>query len=126
MTAQRPLSFFAYGVGEVRGFMLPPTHGALMDDCLAGGCEFVHGILNSSRNTIPYAGESDFPFRRLVAIEEAGLVFESLFAVEDLKSDDFAGRTIDGAPRARHRDRARARSRDRTAPRSACRTRLRT
>lgn len=37
-------------------------HGALMNECLVGGCEFVHGILNSSRNTIAYAGESDFVF----------------------------------------------------------------
>ena len=28
-------------------------HAILMNDCLANGCEFVHGILNSSRNTIP-------------------------------------------------------------------------
>jgi Xaa-Pro aminopeptidase len=37
-------------------------HAGLMASCLAGGAEFVHGILNSSRNTIAYAGESDFPF----------------------------------------------------------------
>ncbi|MDB5777395.1 MAG: hypothetical protein JWP38_3528 [Herbaspirillum sp.] len=37
-------------------------HAALMASCLAGGAEFVHGILNSSRNTIAYAGESDFAF----------------------------------------------------------------
>lgn len=37
-------------------------HGVLVNDCLANGCEFVHGILNSSRNTIAYAGESDFVF----------------------------------------------------------------
>jgi Xaa-Pro aminopeptidase len=37
-------------------------HAALVADCLENGCEFVHGILNSSRNTIPYAGESDFAF----------------------------------------------------------------
>lgn len=37
-------------------------HGALMDYCLSAGCEFVHGILNSSRNTIAYGGESDFVF----------------------------------------------------------------
>ena len=34
----------------------------LVAECLARGCEFVHGILNSERNTIPYAGESDFAF----------------------------------------------------------------
>ena len=37
-------------------------HGLLMNECLKGGCEFVHGILNSHRNTIAYAGESDFVF----------------------------------------------------------------
>ncbi|HEX6137324.1 MAG TPA: NAD-dependent DNA ligase LigA [Casimicrobiaceae bacterium] len=31
MTAQRPLQFFAYGVGEVRGFAMPATHAALLD-----------------------------------------------------------------------------------------------
>ncbi len=31
MTAARPLTFFAYGIGEVRGFDLPPTHGELLD-----------------------------------------------------------------------------------------------
>ena len=37
-------------------------HAALVSHCLAGGSEFTHGILNSQRNTVPYAGESDFPF----------------------------------------------------------------
>lgn len=31
IAARRPLSFFAYGVGEVRGWAIPPTHGALLD-----------------------------------------------------------------------------------------------
>jgi Xaa-Pro aminopeptidase len=38
------------------------VHARLVGECLTRGCEFVHGILNSERNTIPYAGESDFPF----------------------------------------------------------------
>jgi len=37
-------------------------HGALVGACLAGGSEFTHGILNSSRNTVAYGGESDFVF----------------------------------------------------------------
>jgi len=37
-------------------------HAGLMASCLAGGAEFVHGILNSSRNTLSYGGESDFVF----------------------------------------------------------------
>ena len=31
ITAQRPLSFFAYGVGDVQGWVLPSTHSRLMD-----------------------------------------------------------------------------------------------
>ena len=37
VTAQRPLSFFAYGVGEVQGWDIPATHGALMDALQALG-----------------------------------------------------------------------------------------
>ena len=31
MAAQRPLSFFAYGLGEVQGWQQPATHGATLD-----------------------------------------------------------------------------------------------
>lgn len=31
LAAQRPLSFFAYGLGEVRGWDLPATHSAILD-----------------------------------------------------------------------------------------------
>jgi DNA ligase (NAD+) len=31
MTAQRPLQFFAYGIGETEGWTLPDTHSALLD-----------------------------------------------------------------------------------------------
>jgi DNA ligase (NAD+) len=31
LAAQRPLSFFAYGLGEVQGWTLPPTHSATLD-----------------------------------------------------------------------------------------------
>ena len=31
IVAQRPLSFFAYGLGEVDGWPLPPTHSAMLD-----------------------------------------------------------------------------------------------
>jgi Xaa-Pro aminopeptidase len=43
-------------------------HATLVAHCLAGGSEFTHGILNSERNTIPYAGESDFAFAAADAI----------------------------------------------------------
>ena len=37
IAAQRPLSFFAYGLGEVRGWAPPPTHSALLDALSAMG-----------------------------------------------------------------------------------------
>lgn len=36
-TAARPLSFFAYGLGEVQGWDVPPTHGGLLDALAAMG-----------------------------------------------------------------------------------------
>ena len=40
------------------------VHTKLVERCLAKGCGWVHGILNSSTNTISYAGEGDTRFRR--------------------------------------------------------------
>ena len=37
IAASRPLSFFAYGLGEVRGWELPPTHAAILDALSAFG-----------------------------------------------------------------------------------------
>jgi DNA ligase (NAD+) len=37
MTAQRPLAFFAYGIGEAQGWPLPPTQHALLDALQAFG-----------------------------------------------------------------------------------------
>lgn len=37
VTAQRPLSFYAYGLGEVRGWEVPGTHGAMLDAFIGVG-----------------------------------------------------------------------------------------
>ncbi|MBX3635640.1 MAG: NAD-dependent DNA ligase LigA [Rubrivivax sp.] len=37
VTAERPLSFFAYGLGEVQGWDLPATHAAVLDAIAAFG-----------------------------------------------------------------------------------------
>ncbi len=37
MTAQRPLAFFSYGIGETEGWTLPPTQSALFDALAAFG-----------------------------------------------------------------------------------------
>ncbi len=38
------------------------AHSRIIAGCLDRGCNWAHGILNSSSNTIPYAGESDVVF----------------------------------------------------------------
>ncbi|HTH95373.1 MAG TPA: NAD-dependent DNA ligase LigA, partial [Rhodocyclaceae bacterium] len=37
LAAQRPLSFFAYGLGETRGWVVPPTHSGVLDALAAFG-----------------------------------------------------------------------------------------
>ena len=37
IAAQRPLSFYAYGIGEVSGWALPPTHSRILDALLELG-----------------------------------------------------------------------------------------
>jgi Xaa-Pro aminopeptidase len=44
------------------------VHARIVAECLTRGGEFVHGILNSGRNTIAYAGESDFVLAQADAI----------------------------------------------------------
>ena len=69
IAAQRPLSFYAYGLGDVQGWQRPPTHSALLDAlatlglpvcadrCLAqGAAELVrfHQVMGARRDTLPF------------------------------------------------------------------------
>jgi DNA ligase (NAD+) len=69
MTAQRPLRFFAYGVGEVRDWNMPPTHAGLLDALQAFGLpvdphrRIAHGArelvafyeeVTAKRDTLPF------------------------------------------------------------------------
>ena len=40
------------------------VHSRLIGSCIRRGANWAHGILNSNRNTIPYAGEGDSTFER--------------------------------------------------------------
>ena len=40
------------------------VHSRIIESCLRRGANWVHGILNSSRNTVAYGGESDMAFQR--------------------------------------------------------------
>ncbi|WP_374406941.1 NAD-dependent DNA ligase LigA [Hydrogenophaga sp.] len=69
VTAQRPLSFFAYGLGEVRGWTLPDTHSGLLDAlaafglpvcadrCVADGAAGLvafHDAIEAKRDALPF------------------------------------------------------------------------
>jgi len=69
LTARRPLSFFAYGVGALEGFALPATQGALMAQLallhfpVAAECALVSGVegllayfkrIQNARAALPY------------------------------------------------------------------------
>ena len=69
IAARRPLSFFAYGLGEVQGWTLPPTHAELLDAFAAMGLpvcterRVVHGAaeladfhraIAAKRSTLPF------------------------------------------------------------------------
>ena len=47
LAAARPLSFFAYGLGEIQGWDLPATHGALLDALATFGLP-----VNNDRRTV--------------------------------------------------------------------------
>jgi DNA ligase (NAD+) len=66
---RRPLSFFAYGLGDVQGWAVPATHGALLDalDAMgfpvarqrslslgADGLVAFHQAMGAARETLPY------------------------------------------------------------------------
>ena len=40
------------------------VHSRIVASCVQRGAQWAHGILNSSRNTVAYGGESDMEFRR--------------------------------------------------------------
>jgi len=70
MTAQRPLRFFAYGIGETRGFARPETQSALLDTLEAFGIP-----VNADRRVARGAVELT-AFYEGVAARRASLPFE--------------------------------------------------
>jgi DNA ligase (NAD+) len=69
VTAQRPLSFFAYGLGEVQGWALPDTHSGLLDAIAgfglpvcadrtvalgAAGLVAFHAAMGAKRDALPF------------------------------------------------------------------------
>ncbi len=81
MTAERPLAFFAYGVGAHDGFDVPPTQGSLLDALAAFGLP-----VNAVR-VVAHGPDELAAFYARVAHERAALPFEIdgvVYKVDDL------------------------------------------
>ncbi len=70
LTAQRPLSFFAYGLGETRGWIAPATHSAVLDALAAWGLPV------SSERTVVQGAEGLIAFHRTIAAKRDALPFD--------------------------------------------------
>ncbi|MEP7057702.1 MAG: NAD-dependent DNA ligase LigA [Caldimonas sp.] len=70
IAARRPLHFFAYGLGEVHGWEVPPTQGALLD-ALAG-----MGFPVSPERTVAAGGDALIAFHRQVGALRDALPFD--------------------------------------------------
>jgi DNA ligase (NAD+) len=70
ITASRPLSFYAYGFGEVAGWKLPPKHGAVLD-ALAG-----FGVPVSPQRTVTEGADGLVKFHADVAARRDQLPFD--------------------------------------------------
>ena len=67
---QRPLSFYAYGLGDVQGWPIPPSHAALLDALAA------LGLPVSKDRAVVAGGEALATFHTRVAAERDALPFD--------------------------------------------------
>ncbi|WP_430421751.1 NAD-dependent DNA ligase LigA [Methylibium petroleiphilum] len=67
---QRPLSFFAYGLGDVQGWDVPPTHAGLLDALAA------LGLPVDTHRTVVEGGEALATFHAGIAAERDALPFD--------------------------------------------------
>ena len=70
VTASRPMSFFAYGLGEVRGWEIPATHAALLDALAA------MGLPVDARRRVVQGADGLVAFHREIAAARDGLPFD--------------------------------------------------
>ncbi|TXT26828.1 MAG: DNA ligase (NAD+) [Gallionellaceae bacterium] len=70
LAARRPLSFFAYGLGEVRGWELPETHGAVLDALSK------MGVPVSGERAVVRGADGLVAFHRRIAAQRDSLPFD--------------------------------------------------
>lgn len=83
ITAQRPLAFYAYGVGVVEGAALPPTHSATLQQLRDWGFPV------SAENTVVRGVDGLLGYYRAIGARRASLPFDIDGVV--YKLDDYAG-----------------------------------
>jgi len=70
LAAKRPLSFFAYGLGEAQGWTLPATHGEILDALAA------FGLPVSGERMVARGAEGLIEFHRAIAAKRDALPFD--------------------------------------------------
>jgi len=70
LAARRPLSFFAYGLGEVQGWSLPATHSAVLDALAKWG------VPVSSERAVVHGAQGLVEFHRRIAAMRDSLPFD--------------------------------------------------
>ncbi len=70
ITARRPLSFFAYGLGEVQGWTPPSTHGAVLDALAA------LGVPVCAERVVGLGSAALIAFHRAIAARRDSLPFD--------------------------------------------------
>ncbi len=70
MTAQRPLRFFAYGVGEVKGWSAPARHSEVLDALAA------LGLAVNSERAVVHGADGLVQFHRHIGARRAELPFD--------------------------------------------------
>ncbi len=70
LAAKRPLSFFAYGLGETQGWELPATHGAVLDALAA------LGLPVSGEHAVARGADGLIEFHRAIAEKRDALPFD--------------------------------------------------
>ena len=70
LAAKRPLSFFVYGLGEVQGWDLPPTHSAMLDAFAA------MGLPVSKDRAVVQGAQGLVAFHRLIGAKRDQLPFD--------------------------------------------------
>jgi len=70
LAARRPLSFFAYGLGEARGWASPATHSAMLDALAA------LGVPVSDKRAVERGAEGLVNFHRRIAVARDHLPFD--------------------------------------------------